>query len=444
MNKKFKILSVLFAALMLTTACEAGGSIKYGTSDKPLSVSEFVTNLGKLEENTLSEKEMYVKGTVATSTFKTSFGTYDITFVSDEVVSISSAMLGAGLSAPAAGNKICVKGYGSRVESISNEGTVTAYQMTYCTVNNEPYNPTIYSIDGLNDSPLDPIITPVNPGVSNSMGTLDNPLTLDQFKTACAALADGAYSTSRGYVQGAVVSLTYDSGHNSYDIYFDEAKTMKGYSVQLNGFAAPSVGDTVVIYGYFQNYVDKNGVRTYEVAYHNGEKVSPVISKVNGVVANNPEGTITQPDEKTPVDIGYPEGDLSSPVQSGVAYKISFATVGQREYVIEGSEQVWSCAYYSIDNYVADAPTGPAGYSDPARFYKNTSFELKSTCGLNIDKIIFEVDPSKGATALSDAFPKGTYDSTTCLFVTDEIDLSVVSFIISAQFRLNAIYVIFE
>ena len=200
------------------------------------------------------------------------------------------------------------------------------------------------------DTPVTPDPEPELPAGSASTGTLASPLTTTQAYNANKSLATGKASSSAYYVKGKVTSIG-ESGSYYKNVYISDGTTnLLIYTLNCsNGISSISVGDNIIVYGYFKNY---NG--TIEMAT-NGSTFVEVVKIVDET--QTPD-TPTTPD--TPE--ASPTGTLESPLTATQAYNankgLAQGVMSDDAYYVKGTvKSIGESGSYYKNVYITDGAT---------------------------------------------------------------------------------------
>ncbi len=210
-----------------------------------------------------------------------------------------------------------------------------------------------------------------------TLGTKENPLTIDQALEKINALADGAESDQFAFVKGKVVKVTTNEenftkyGNLNYLISVDgtdNGKTITVYSGDgLDGAKFTSINDLaqddeVIVYGKLYKYVNKSGAVTPEIA-----KGNYLVSLVKGNGGNTP----------TPTPSGT--GTLDNPLTASQAYDAVAAmtkdVTSTDDYYVKGKicsiKFTFSAEYGTATfNISDDGKTGGKEFTVYGTYYK--------------------------------------------------------------------------
>ena len=136
---------------------------KWGTEEAPLSAAELYEKMKNMGDDEWTTEKGYLTGVVKTITYKENFKNYEIELVTDGsyVVAIYGAVIGNGVSVPAAGDTVVGYGFFQRYHS-SSTGAIK-YELAY---SEEKGNPEIIKVEK-GDAP-----------VIEYEGSIDEPLTI--------------------------------------------------------------------------------------------------------------------------------------------------------------------------------------------------------------------------------------------------------------------------
>ena len=251
-----------------------------GTAANPFNVAAAIDYVKALGADVKSDKDVYIKGVIVEvkEAFGTQYGNAQFS-IADSETGKQTFVFYRGLYL---GNQKYSDDKATNVKVGDNVvicGKVIYYKgSTPETSQGEAY---VVSINGEGgDTP-----TPTPSG--ETLGTKENPLTIDQALEKINALADGAESDQFAFVKGKVVKVT--TNQTNFDKYqnlnylisedgTDNGKTITVYSgdgldgAKFTGITDLAQGDEVIVYGKLYKYVKDN-------------KVTPEIAKGNYLVS---------------------------------------------------------------------------------------------------------------------------------------------------------------
>lgn len=250
----------------------------------------------------------------------------------------------------------------------------------------------------------------------------------------------------------------------AFDVY---DQTGEGFVVESIAFTAPEdivgtyyinfAAEPVEYTGSGDNFVSSTATLTVE----NGEEVTgdgamfymgikPFTAKTNSTLTvkiTTNKGTFEKSITLTK-DTTFAAGkfktltvnvdELEGNEPSGLTSTISFATTDQRED-LNSTSQTWTNGEITLINNQANSTSNIANYSNPVRFYKDTSIDITSSVG-NMTKIDFVCNSEKYATALQSSIEGSTASGNT-ITVTFAEPTNSFSFILDAQVRMNSLTV---
>ena len=249
-----------------------------GSAANPFNVAAAIDYVKALGADVKSDKDVYIKGVIVEvkEAFGTQYGNAQFS-IADSETGKQTFVFYRGLYL---GNQKYTDDKATNVKVGDNVvicGKVIYYKgSTPETSQGEAY---VVSINGEGGD------TPTPSG--ETLGTKENPLTIDQALEKINALADGAESDQFAFVKGKVVKVTTNQtnfdkyGNLNYLISEDgteNGKTITVYSgdgldgAKFTGIDALAQGDEVIVYGKLYKYVKDN-------------KVTPEIAKGNYLVS---------------------------------------------------------------------------------------------------------------------------------------------------------------
>jgi len=142
----------------------------------------------------------------------------------------------------------------------------------------------------------------VEAGVVTTIGTLEEPISVDEALTEITKNGANNFSADKAYVKGIVDSVSGPNAHDGYTVMIhdedDETKTLQLYSIRISeSLGVPHAGDTVIGFGYlfwFKNdYTSSKEMTGDEELYIDFPIMQEVTHKERTITTTIKNGTVT-------------------------------------------------------------------------------------------------------------------------------------------------------
>ncbi len=278
---------------------------------------------------------------------------------------------------------------------------------------------------------------------STDKGTKENPYTVAEALEIAGTLGANEYSANAVYVQGIIKSYSDNKSSNAYQMYIvdinNSASELLVYTCYYtDDVKAAYINDTVIVYGYLQNYsgttleITKKdtqnpqfiartaGTSSISVATTSSDKATVALSANSGLNGSTFTFTVTVTTGYEMVSVkvngtavtaveGVYSGTIAGPTtvlvetkEEGAADQITetLTFIAANRTSHDAQQQTWKSGAIELVNKKGSSTSNVADYTEPARFYKSSSLEI--SC-VGMTKIVFKCSSNDYASSLNNS-----------------------------------------